>query len=167
VANPPEDREPVVETSEDHELAEPPPDGPSPVLLEDANTPDDTSALSLEPDPEPEPLATAELTAAEGLLRESQAMRAELLGSLQRDAQESAAPKAEAIELGQSQKLENPAKANGAQPESIENQIDTVMTQTLAALDVSNVALPDALDEDEEKPKKKSGGHFARFRKSS
>lgn len=167
VANPPEDHETVTETSEDHEFAEPPPDCPSPVLLDDAKTPDDTLALSLEPESEPESLATAELTAAEGLLRESQAMRAELLGTLQGEEQESAAPTAESIELGQSQKLESPAKANGAQPESIENQMDTVMTQTLAALDVSNMTLPAELDDEEDKPKKKSGGLFARFRKSS
>jgi type II secretory pathway predicted ATPase ExeA len=166
-ANPPEGHEPVVETSDDHEFAGPPPDGPSPVLLDDTKIPDSTPALSLEPEPESASPVSEELSAAEELLRESQAMRAELLGTLQGSEQASTTPTAESIELGQSQRRVSPARANGAQPESIENQMDTVMTQTLAALDVSNMAPPAGLDDEDEKPKKKSGGLFARFRKSS
>jgi hypothetical protein len=159
VANPPEGHESAAATSDDHELVPPPPDSPSPVLLKDANPAGDPPSLSLEL--EPDAAAGAESAMSDGSMRESQAMRAEMLNSLQGGNQHAAA---ESIELGQSQRRQSPARSNGAQPESIENQMDTVMTQTLAALDVSSMAPPD--DEDE-KPKKKSGGLFARFRKSS
>jgi hypothetical protein len=56
-----------------------------------------------------------------------------------------------------------PTDANGAAPESIENQFNTSMTATLEALSVSKVADEVA----EEKEEKKSGGFFSRFRKSS
>lgn len=48
-----------------------------------------------------------------------------------------------------------------AQPESIEDQINTSMTQTLQAL--GNTRPPDVDDDDDEKPK---GGFFSRFKRS-
>ena len=61
-----------------------------------------------------------------------------------------------------------PAAGNEAKPESIEDQINTSITQTLKALDMdkAKAAMDEAEEEEEEKPKK-SGGLFSRFRKSS
>jgi len=74
-------------------------------------------------------------------------------------------PVGETIELGEDKpktavKLTKP---NGPQPEPIENQINTSMTQTLKALSAAKATQPSSLEEDE----KPSGGLFSRFRRSS
>jgi len=54
--------------------------------------------------------------------------------------------------------------SNGIEkPESIENQINTSIMQTLKAIDIKNMAKLEL----EEKLQKKSDGLFSRFRKSS
>jgi hypothetical protein len=71
--------------------------------------------------------------------------------------------------------VENTAAVNVATPDPIEDQINTSLTQTLKALDVSPPVLDrttridhdsddDDDDEHEEQPKK--GGFFSRFRRS-
>ena len=169
VANPPPDHE-ASESSPDHEKAEAPPDGPSPVLL------DESAAMELSLAEDPDSVAEAAAPAANGAnqpaegtggLRESQAMRADILQSLKQanDALDHPVVE-EKVELAHEPSLPDSPAPNGPQPDSIEDQIDTVMTQTLAALDLSQIQ-PDDLEPDEEKPAKKSGGFFSRFRRSS
>jgi len=67
----------------------------------------------------------------------------------------------EVVELGESEP--RPRKVGGPKPEPIERQINTSMTQTLEALKVAQTA--DAIAA--EKSRRKSGGLFARFRRSS
>jgi type II secretory pathway predicted ATPase ExeA len=159
IANPPDD----------HELAEPPPAGPSPVLLDDKEVPgEDPASIALEL--EPETVAAKAGPETGGPLRESQAMRADMLNSFKGGVggATAAAPVAEKVELGQKLPQDSSPSTNGSPPGSIEDQMDTVMTQTLAALDISKMA--DQVVEGEaaeEKPKKKAGGLFSRFRKSS
>ena len=73
-------------------------------------------------------------------------------------------PKSETIELGSDDRkvAAAPAKPNGPQPEPIENQINTSMTQTLKALSAAKATQP-AVEEEE----KSAGGLFSRFRRSS
>jgi len=58
-----------------------------------------------------------------------------------------------------------PSRPKGPQPEPIENQINTSITQTLKALDVAKMA--DKTEDEEEEKEEKKGGLFSRFRKSS
>ena len=170
VANPPEDMaaESAESASDDHEMAGPPPEGPSPVLL-DAEEKPGGNAVSLALETGTETSASGEGPEGDSALRQSQAMRADMLKSLKRSAKTVAqtATLTENIELSDGLAQPAPKASSEPPPESIENQMDTVMTQTLAALDVSSMAPPVDLDEDDDKPKKKSGGLFARFRKSS
>ncbi len=149
VANPPAD----------HELADAPPEGPSPVKLE----------LELEAalDPSPAPGAAndaVEPDEGEVALKESVALRIDMLNAMKGKV---ADRPAEQVVLGGNGLKNTPAsKPNGPQPEPIENQINTSITQTLKALDITKVA--DKLGDDDTKEKqKKSGGLFSRFRKSS
>jgi hypothetical protein len=160
VANPPEN----------HELANAPPAGPSPVKLEleeslhqaAANDAVDAApAFNLDAVTKVEPIATAD--PGEVALKDSVAMRIDMLKAMQSKVADTPP---ENVELGSDQP-ENPApKANGPQPEPIENQISTSMTQTLEALNISKVADKVAAEDDDDKDKK-SGGLFSRFRKSS
>ncbi len=66
-----------------------------------------------------------------------------------------------------------PAAANVATPDPIEDQINTSLTQTLKALDVSPPVLDrttridhDSDDDDEHEDQPKKGGFFSRFRRS-
>ena len=72
------------------------------------------------------------------------------------------AAKVEEIELGGAKAEPVAPKPTGPQPEPIENQINTSMTQTLQALSSAQVK---NLEKPEEE--KKSGGLFSRFRRSS
>jgi hypothetical protein len=93
----------------------------------------------------------------ESELRQSVAMRIDVLNEMKAKI---ATEHTEVVELG-----EEPARSSlrGPQPEPIERQINTSMTQTLQALKVSQAA--DAVAD--ARSKKKSGGLFARFRRSS
>ena len=70
---------------------------------------------------------------------------------------------AENVEMGSDDPANSAPTPKGPQPEPIENQINTSMTQTLEALNMTKAAKAAA----EEKEEKKPGGLFARFRKSS
>jgi type II secretory pathway predicted ATPase ExeA len=156
VANPPED----------HEMADPPPAGPSPVFLDEPETPGESPpALALEEEPQ----ALATNVPVDKPLLDTQALKVGMPDALGANgsADDFSDAVGETVELGQEQAEADTRPSGGPQPESIENQIDTVMTQTLAALDVSAMADRSAGDQAEEKPKKKSGGLFSRFRKSS
>ena len=96
-------------------------------------------------------------------LRESQALRIDMLNSLKPAAPE---PAPEIVEISTESNVPSPPKPRAPQPDSIENQINTSMTQTLEALNVASMADSVANETAEEKPRK-SGGLFARFRKSS
>ena len=152
IANPP---------SEGYVVGEEPPES-KPVHAEEpdqADAADDPVALKLEDTANSMPVPPA----PDGHLRESQAMRAGMLKSLQET--NGSAP-AEHIEMAHESATAIPSPPKAHQPEPIENQINTSMTQTLEALNVAKVA--DSLAEDaDEKPAKKSGGLFSRFRKSS
>ncbi len=91
-------------------------------------------------------------------LNASMAMRIEILNKAKQNV---AGMAVENVELG-----EIPLRTTSSgmeKPETIENQINTSITQTLKALDIAKMAEM----EQEEKSQKKSGGLFSRFRKSS
>lgn len=93
-------------------------------------------------------------------LNESVAMRMEILNKMKNNV---ASMATENVELGES--APPPIDDSGEpKPESIEDQIDTSITQTLKAVDIARM---DAEAAAEEKAEKKSGGLFSRFRKSS
>jgi len=160
-------------------------DEASPVQLEDknllsaANDMNEKSAtvLSLELE-KPEPAIvepkTAELstenvadkTASAGpSIDDSIAMRIDILNRAKNNV---AGMATENVELGESSLSTTSDGMTSPKPESIENQINTSITQTLEALSVEKIAkIEQEQAEEEEKPKKKSGGLFARFRKSS
>jgi general secretion pathway protein A len=146
----------------DAEIADPEPVGPSPVQLEEpelALATVDSAALELEDKSDSMPTPPV----ADGGLRESQAMRADMLRALQNDPDKQPA---ENIELTHEPEAPRPAAPNPHQPVSIEDQINTSMTQNMEALNVAKMA-DSIAEEEEEKPAKKSGGLFSRFRKSS
>ncbi|MDH4074206.1 MAG: hypothetical protein OEV41_13970, partial [Gammaproteobacteria bacterium] len=149
IANPPPGYE---APSGDHNVVSPPKAGPSPVMLDEP-----LAELELAEEPaakaaQPASKRTATSRPRVDGLRESQALRAEMLGTMNRPAEPAPAPTRSA-----------PA-AKSAKPESIENQINTSITQRMAALDLSRLADGDAEDE---KDDKKRGGFFSRFRKSN
>jgi hypothetical protein len=95
-------------------------------------------------------------------LNDSAALRIDLLNEMKAKA----AAMSENIEMGSDAPADKIQLPKGPQPEPIERQINTSMTQTLEALNVTKAA--DAIATQEEpKEEKKSGGLFARFRKSS
>lgn len=112
--------------------------------------------------PKPQPPNVPQLSdGGEVPLNESVAMRIDILNKMKNNVAKMAM---ENVELGESAPPK-PAKNSGKpQPESIEDQIDTSITQTLKAVDIARM---DAEAAAEEKEKKKSGGLFSRFRKSS
>jgi hypothetical protein len=87
-------------------------------------------------------------------VNESVALRIDMLNAMK-----NRTAKAENVELGE----DAGSTAKGPQPEPIERQINTSMTQTLEALNVSKVK--DSAEGD--KAEKKPGGLFSRFKKSS
>lgn len=154
VANPPPD----------HATAAPPPAGPSPVRLDDGLIgalfdDDDLPDLRLEDEPKAAP---ADVPSAAGL-RQSQAMRLDMLKAL--SGRELSGP-AEEIELGHGPSRDNPVMPNTPKPDPIEAQMDVSITQTLKTLKYtqSGVGLPPPGEDEDEK---KSNGLFSRFRKSS
>jgi type II secretory pathway predicted ATPase ExeA len=95
---------------------------------------------------------------SESELRQSVAMRIEMLKKMKSKAANERTPVVERREADARAR-----QLRGPQPEPIERQINTSMTQTLEALKVAQTA--DAVAA--EKAGKKSGGLFARFRRSS
>jgi len=174
VANPPKD----------HEIADAPPDGPSPVKIEEpivlsaandaiepaleletaveaaAEPPSIELEIAVEPETQ---TGSREIDPGEAALNESVAMRIDMLNAMKSKVGNSPA---EVVELGEDAPKNARPKARGPQPEPIENQINTSITQTLKALNVNKIADKIAVDESEKK-QKKSGGLFSRFRKSS
>ena len=174
VANPPKD----------HEIADAPPDGPSPVKIEEpivlsaandaiepaleletaveaaAEQPSIELEIAVEPGTQ---TGSREIDRGEAALNESVAMRIDMLNAMKSKVGNSPA---EVVELGEDAPKNTRPKARGPQPEPIENQINTSITQTLKALNVNKIADKIAVDESEKK-QKKSGGLFSRFRKSS
>ena len=91
--------------------------------------------------------------------------RLAMVNALNNEIPPNSTPVGETIELGEAKPkaVAKPAIPNGPQPEPIENQINTSMTQTLKALSAAKATQPSAIEEDE----KPSGGLFSRFRRSS
>jgi type II secretory pathway predicted ATPase ExeA len=174
VANPPKD----------HEIADAPPDGPSPVKIDEpialhaandaiepaleletaveaaAEQPSIELEIAVEPETQ---TGSTEIGPGEAALNESVAMRIDMLNAMKSKVGDSPA---EVVELGEDAPTNTRPKARGPQPEPIENQINTSITQTLKALNVNKIADKIAADESKKK-QKKSGGLFSRFRKSS
>jgi len=139
---------------------------PSPVKLADDAMPaaaNDATELKLEsteavveaptsaqPADEPEPL------------NDSTALRIDMLNEMKTKA----AAMAENVEMGSDNPADKLPESKGPQPQPIERQINTSITQTLEALSVSK-AVNAVAEEKIEKEEKKSGGLFSRFRKSS
>jgi len=121
-------------------------------------------SIELEIAVEPETqTGSREIDPGEAALNESVAMRIDMLNAMKSKVGDSPA---EVVELGEDASKNTRPKARGPQPEPIENQINTSITQTLKALNVNKIADKIAADESEKK-QKKSGGLFSRFRKSS
>jgi type II secretory pathway predicted ATPase ExeA len=137
-------------------------EAPSPVKLTSEEMPsaaNDSAELSLEEaTPTVENPDNADLDNAVPL-NQSTALRIDMLNKMK----SKAAAMAENVELGEDDPAKNTSKTNSPQPEPIERQINTSMTQTLEALKFSKVAESVTA----EKPEKKSGGLFSRFKKSS
>jgi general secretion pathway protein A len=100
-----------------------------------------------------------------GKVDESAAKRLNMVKALKNGNGSASAPVVEKIEMssGKPNATPPPKKMTGPQPEPIENQINTSMTQTLKAL--SSAQIKKAQEPEEEE--KKSGGLFGRFRRSS
>jgi general secretion pathway protein A len=132
-------------------------DAESPVMLTGAEVPaaaNDGSA----------PAKSAVPVVKAGKVDESAAKRLNMVKTLKNGNGSASAPVVEEIEMssGKSNATPAPKKTTGPQPEPIENQINTSMTQTLKAL--SSAQIKKAQEPEEEK---KSGGLFGRFRRSS
>lgn len=141
-------------------VANPPVDEPSsPVMLEEAEIPTapNDAATGTENNETRNPAAPAKLD-------EAAAQRLDMVKALNKGANIDL-PAAEEIEISSSKPAPSQVtkKPTGPQPEPIENQINTSMTQTLKALSSAQVRKADAAAADE----KKAGGLFSRFRKSS
>jgi general secretion pathway protein A len=139
-------------------VANPPQEAVSPVMLEEA----DVAPAANDADsnkPVTNGVATAGKPAEPD---ESAARRLDMVKALNTENGKTPAAKAEKIELGSEKPKPVAARPTGPQPEPIENQINTSMTQTLKALSSANVRPP--VEPEEEK---KSGGLFSRFRRSS
>jgi len=141
--------------------ANPPVEEPSPVLLTDAETSaaaNDVVATIPAPDSKPktEPANTDMDAAAKNRLA--------MVNALNNGVPTVSMPKSETIEMGEDRLAAiKRARPTGPQPEPIENQFNTSMTQTLKALSAANNS-PVKADADDEKS---SGGLFGRFRRSS
>lgn len=151
VANPPEEEE------------------KSPVMLEDIEVetaPAANDATSEDPD-----VAQATGTQDAVPVDADAAKRLDMVKALNKSTG-AAAPESIEMSSGPKQQLTEPPKPNGPQPEPIENQINTSMTQTLKALSSAQIAKAAELqddegDEDEDEDDKKPGGFFSRFRRST
>jgi type II secretory pathway predicted ATPase ExeA len=135
---------------------------PSPVKLTDEEMPtaaNDAAELNIrKPLPARSPGTTSEEN-SDVPLNESTALRIEMLNKMKTRA----ASMAENVELGEENPADRARHARGPQPEPIERQINTSITQTLEALKISKVTE----SVEGQKPEKKSGGLFSRFKKSS
>lgn len=160
VANPPLEEESADKGAE-----------PSPVMLADDDMPNaandtDGEKQKLKERRAPDrPFADAPVpapavpSADEIPMNESVALRIDILNKMKANA----ARVSENVELGDDAPRANVAKVKPGQPEPIENQINTSITQTQKTLDLSKMNK----EIEEEKPQKKSGGLFSRFKKSS
>jgi type II secretory pathway predicted ATPase ExeA len=135
---------------------------PAGAEAEESDAPEAEPLLSLETPDEPAPAANGQ-SAPDGELRQSQVMRMDVLNALNDDP---AAEATEEVEMSTGTYQALPSGPNDSQPESIENQINTSMTQTLEALNVAKAA-DEVAANSEDKKEKKSGGFFSRFRRSS
>ena len=137
----------------------PPSEEPSPVLLQDSEisvAANDTVAAK--PAVESSPKATA----AEVDLDSSAKSQLAMVNALNNGIPTVATPKSETIEMGEDKPAAiAQAKPTGPQPEPIENQFNTSMTQTLKALSSAKATQTNTVEEDE----KPSGGLFSRFRR--
>ncbi len=132
-------------------------------LVEPGNGPPDLS-LTEESSPAESVADAAPAMPEDTGLKESQQIRADMLQSLnsantaasQQVADISPAPAAPPASAPQSGQLE-----------SIEDQINTSLTQSLEALNITQVADASAAETDEDEEPAKKGGFFSRFRKSS
>jgi hypothetical protein len=99
-------------------------------------------------------------------LRESVAMRIDVLNRMKSLAD---SERTETVELGEDPPVEVTPRPTGPQPEPIERQINTSMTQALEALSTAKVGNNVANDEDvtADEDDDKSGGFFSKFRRSS
>ena len=151
VANPPEDTESGA-----------PEPKPSPVKLTGDEMPaaaNDTADQKQDEEPPAETPAADVAPEASVPLNESVAMRIDMLNEMKSNA----ATATENVELGEDDPANGASKRKGPQPEPIERQINTSMTRTLEALNVSKAAESAT----KEKVEKKPGGLFSRFKKSS
>ncbi len=136
--------------------ASPPAETPSPVMLQNS----DITAAANEPiDAKP----AVETNPKD--MDASAKSRMAMINALNNEIPANPTPVGETIELGEDKPkaTAKPSKPSGPQPEPIENQINTSMTQTLKALSAAKATQPSVI-EDDEKP---SGGLFSRFRRSS
>jgi general secretion pathway protein A len=138
---------------------------PSPVTLAEDDIPaaaNDADKLTLAPPAEVIDVPTSAPSADGSVpLNESTALRIDMLNAMKTKA----TAMAENVEMGSDNPSDKLPDPKGPQPEPIERQINTSMTQTLEALNVSKVA--SSIAKEEVKEEKKSGGLFSRFRKSS
>jgi hypothetical protein len=124
----------------------------------------DAAELTFEPPAEVVDVPTNSQPADDSVpLTESTALRIDMLNAMKTKA----TAMAENVEMGSDNPADKHPDSKGQQPEPIERQINTSITQTLEALNVSKVASSIAKEKEKEKEEKKSGGLFSRFRKSS
>jgi len=98
-------------------------------------------------------------------LRNSMALRIDMLQAMKNSGNQRPS---ENIELSSHSREVEPRKRPGPQPEPIENQINTSITQTLEALKVDKMPHDSVAAKSSAKSTdKKPGGLFSRFRKSS
>ncbi len=141
--------------------ANPPVEEPSPVLLQDSEI---TAAANDAIDAKPVADSSSKETTTPADMDSAAKNRLAMVNALNNGIPTVSTPKSETIELGGDNPNANaaPAKLTGPQPEPIENQINTSMTQTLKALSAAKAT--QAKVEENEKP---AGGLFSRFRRSS
>ena len=138
-----------------------PVDEPSPVLLQDSEiTAAANDAIDAQPVADPSPKETTTPADMDSAAKNRLAM----VNALNNGIPTVSTPKSETIELGGDNPKANaaPAKPTGPQPEPIENQINTSMTQTLKALSAAKVTQAKVAED-----AKPAGGLFSRFRRSS
>ena len=138
-----------------------PVDEPSPVMLQESEI---TAAANDTIDAKPVVDTKSKDASAPADMDASAKNRMAMVNAMNNGIPTVSTPKSETIELGSDigKAAAVPAKPNGPQPEPIENQINTSMTQTLKALSAAKATQP-AVEEEE----KSAGGLFSRFRRSS
>ena len=142
--------------------ANPPVEEPSPVMLQDAEV---SAAANDAIDSMPAVEASPKEAPASTEMDASTKNRLAMVNALNNGIPTVSMPKSETIELGEEKPKASVKQttAKGPQPEPIENQINTSMTQTLKALSAAKANQPNSIEKDE----KPSGGLFSRFRRSS